>query len=188
MRDVDLSLLNIIDLEATCWRNQDSEQLPGEKSEIIEIGIAVLNTKELKIEEKRSIVIKPSLSKVGSFCTELTGWTQETVDRMGITIYAARDILKKNFNCKKRVWGSWGDYDRKQVVRDCDNKGCNYFFGDTHINIKNLFALVFKLDKEVSVERACEMADITFVGRLHNGEDDAYNIARLMQIILKKVR
>lgn len=66
--DFPTELLNIIDIEATCWAAQP---LPGQVSEIIEIGLCVLNLRTLERVERRSIRVRPERSEVSVFCTEL---------------------------------------------------------------------------------------------------------------------
>ena len=72
----------IIDLEATCW-----EGIPpkGEVSEIIEIGICLLDTLTGEITDNRGILVKPTHSKISPFCTQLTTITPELVAREGVS-------------------------------------------------------------------------------------------------------
>ncbi|WP_026123899.1 3'-5' exonuclease family protein [Nocardiopsis chromatogenes] len=39
-----------------------------------------------------------------------------------------------------RRWASWGDYDRKQFVRQCDDEGVDYPFPPRHVDAKRVFA------------------------------------------------
>ena len=100
----------VVDIEATCWETKPPR---GQESEIIEIGICVLDVRLRKRVEKRSILVKPEHSKVSPFCTKLTTLTQEEVDT-GISFQEACRILKKEYGSKKRVWASYGDYDRRK--------------------------------------------------------------------------
>ena len=59
----------VIDLEATCWEGKPP---PGEISEIIEIGICVLDQATGAIDKNRGILIKPVHSAISPFCTQLT--------------------------------------------------------------------------------------------------------------------
>ena len=69
--------LIVVDLEATCWKKQPP---PGQQNEIIEVGVCLLDTETLAIEDNRGILVKPTRSKVSEFCTKLTSLTQEMVD------------------------------------------------------------------------------------------------------------
>ena len=82
------------------------------------------------------------------------------------------------------TWASWGDYDKRQFEAQCQRERVTYPFGVTHINIKNLFALMLDLRKEVSLERALETLGLGFQGSPHCGRDDAYNIARVLNMLL----
>ena len=82
----------VIDVESTCWEPPE-QPLPGEISEIIEIGIAVVDIKELKIVKNSSIIIKPQRSKLSNFCTKLTTLTQENQVDKGI-IQQAYEVIK----------------------------------------------------------------------------------------------
>ena len=72
----------IIDLEATCWEGIPPQ---GEVSEIIEIGICLLDTLTGEISNNRGILVKPTHSKISPFCTQLTTITPELVAREGVS-------------------------------------------------------------------------------------------------------
>lgn len=185
MRNIDLNYINIIDVEATCWEKEVPTCMT---SEIIEIGIAVLEVNTGNIESD-TILIKPELSTVSEFCTQLTTLTQEQlIFEDGVSFHKACRILMGKFSSRKRVWASYGDYDRTQFRRDCLNKDIVYPFGKTHINIKNLFALVYGLKKEIGTKRALDKLGIEFKGTQHRGIDDAYNIALIMKWILDRCK
>jgi inhibitor of KinA sporulation pathway (predicted exonuclease) len=120
--------LNVVDVEATCW---SGDQPPGEVSEIIEIGLTVLDTRQRARVDKHQILVRPERSTVSAFCTELTGLTQAQVDT-GVTFAEACAQLRKEHHSDSRAWASWGDYDRKQFQRQCDATTVRYPFGSTH--------------------------------------------------------
>src|SRR5690606_29635528 len=99
----------IVDIEATCWEGNPPS---GQESEIIEIGICTLSLESGEVGEKHSILVRPQRSTVSEFCTKLTTLTQEQVDK-GVSFETACQILRDQFDSANRVWGSWGDYDRK---------------------------------------------------------------------------
>ena len=169
--------ITVVDVESTCWNEHPPK---NQFSQIIEIGICLLDIKTLKVSNKKSILIKPNCSKVSEFCTELTTLTQEMLDRKGVSFKTACKILVDDFNSKKRVWASWGDYDRKMFETGCNQQGISYPFGKRHINAKVLFTLKHKLNKEPGMARALKMLDIPLEGTHHRGDDDAWNIAKLL--------
>jgi inhibitor of KinA sporulation pathway (predicted exonuclease) len=176
--------LVIIDLEATC-----DEPRPKWASEIIEIGVCLLDLSSLEITDNRGLLVKPVSSPVTPFCTKLTTITQEMLDKDGITLPEAINILERDYKLDKRTWASWGDYDRKQFLRDCSAKGIA-FPGEsrTHLNLKSIMQVELGLFAEEGLDTACERFHLKMEGTHHRGVDDARNIARIYQKHLQKVR
>lgn len=179
-----LDQILIIDVEATCWEGSPP---PGQENEIIEIGIACLDAATLKPLEKRSILVRPERSAVSPFCTQLTTLTQDQVDQ-GISFSAACAILKDDYAARSRTWASYGDYDRRQFTRQCESRQVAIPFGVSHLNIKNLFALIHGLPHEVGMAEALQQLGIPLEGTHHRGIDDAWNIAHILAALLKRMR
>lgn len=181
-----LDTILVVDVESTCWPSKPPE---GELSEIIEIGyVEYQHGKRLVFGQPNrgaSIFVKPQYSTISKFCTELNGITQEQAN-LGITFSLACDYMVTRLQSKKRVWASYGDYDRKQFQRECLAKMVPYPFGDSHINVKTLFALKYGLDKEVGMAEALKLLGMTLDGRHHSGMDDAYNITKILAWIIGK--
>lgn len=174
----------VVDLECTCWDSNAGEKPPpGEVQEIIEIGVATLNVKTRQRVQKEGIIVKPQYSRVSEFCTKLTTLTQKDVDA-GIPLVDACRILQSKYNVREKVWASYGEFDRKHFKLECEAKGLEYPFGWNHINVKNMFALKYRLQKELGMERALAHLKIPLEGTHHRGVDDAWNIALLMARIL----
>lgn len=179
-----LDQIIVIDIESTCWPGSPP---PGQESEIIEIGLCLLEVASGERVARESILVKPERSTVSPFCTELTTLTQAQVET-GISFKAACDLLKDKYLSKERTWASFGDYDRRQVDRQCQARKINYPFGPTHLNIKNLLALMLGLPHEVGLPRALELLELPLVGVHHRGGDDAWNIAHLLGALLRRGR
>jgi inhibitor of KinA sporulation pathway (predicted exonuclease) len=179
-----LDQILVVDLEATCW---DGDSPAGETNEIIEIGICPLEVATGKRLEKRSILVRPERSSVSPFCTSLTTLTAEQVAG-GIALSDACGILKKHYQSRDRIWASFGDYDRNQFQRQCEEMGIAYPFGTRHINVKTLFALSRGLPTEVGMPQALEMLGIKLEGTHHRGHDDAWNIAGILTMLLERLR
>jgi len=179
-----LDQILVIDLEATCWEGEPPE---GQEREVIEIGICILDVASGRRLENPSILVKPQRSTVSAYCTGLTTLTQEEVD-CGVPFPKACRILREEYGSEKRLWASYGDYDRKQVRRQCEASGIDYPFGDGHINVKSLFAIVHGLSQEVRLDKAMEIMGWELEGIFHRGADDAWNIARLLSDVLLKAR
>ena len=188
MRNVDK--LVIVDIEATCWDNEngspDRTMLPRrDESEIIEVGVCTLDLKTLEIGDIDGIIVKPANSTVSDFCTKLTTLTQADVDK-GISFDAACQILRKKYNSKNRTWASYGQYDANIFKRECDSKKVNYPFGNFHINIKAVVETIY--GETLGMSEALDAMMIVLEGTHHRGVDDAKNIARIYAQFLKNVR
>ena len=172
----------VVDIEATCW--DVSPPPDGQLNEIIEIGMCIYNVEKDDISDKRSIFVKPTASKISEFCTQLTTITPEQVDEHGIDFATACDILVNEYQARKYLWASWGGYDHKMFRQQCRRMGISYPFGKKHMNIKKVFADHHK-GKRMGMTRALKKAELELIGTHHRGDDDAYNIARLMQYLVR---
>ncbi|WP_159775138.1 3'-5' exonuclease [Streptomyces sp. HM190] len=174
------SLLNVIDVEATCW---DGQPPPGSVNEIIEIGLAVVDVSARRRVSRNRILVRPVRSAVSDFCTELTGLTQAEVDR-GVAFAEACRILVEEYDAGQRPWASWGEYDRRQFERQSRADGVAYPFGfpteRTHTNAKAVFTEAHGLRGKPGMAQALRIAGLPLEGRHHRGEDDAWNIAALV--------
>jgi inhibitor of KinA sporulation pathway (predicted exonuclease) len=169
-------LLNVVDVEATCW---DGEPPDGQVNEIIEIGLTVVDLDAGTRIERHGIIVRPAQSTVSEFCTELTGITQDEVDA-GMSFAAACEALVRGHAAGARPWASWGDYDRHQFRRQCDATGVPYPFGTRHTNAKAMFTQAHGLRKRPGMAQALELVGLPLIGRHHRGDDDAWNIAALI--------
>lgn len=175
-----LDQIIVIDIEATCWPGPPPD---GQESEIIEIGICPVDVATGERLEKRNILVQPTRSKVSAFCTELTGLTQREVSK-GMPFRKACALLEREYLTRKRIWASYGDYDRHLFLRQCDLDGVEYPFSPGHINVKSLFGLINMMPYEVGLAHALEIANLEYEGRPHRGGDDAWNIGRLLSGLL----
>lgn len=180
-----LDQILVIDIESTCW---DGGYAPrGQISEIIEVGLCMVDTRSLKRGEKRSIMVKPMKSHINEFCTGLTSITPEMVERKR-PLSNACAVLEKEYESRKRLMASWGDYDRKQFERNCGDYNLRYPFGPTHLNVKTLFSLTLGLDNELDLDAAFAHLGWELDGPLHRGVDDAWNTAKILIWLLDRGR
>lgn len=200
------ALLNVIDVEATCW---DGRPPPGSVSEIIEIGLTVVDLAARRRLSRHRVLVRPARSAVSAFCTELTGLTQAEVER-GVPFAEACRILVEEYAAGERPWASWGEYDRRQFARQCRADGIADPVGDpagdrvgdpvgdpfgdpsertrpvrtrpvrVHTNAKAVFVEAHGLRHKVGMDQALRIAGLPLEGRHHRGEDDAWNIAALV--------
>ncbi len=176
-----LNQVLVVDVEATCWEGTAPE---GQESEIIEIGYCILDAGTGERARSGSILVRPARSTVSAFCTGLTTLTQEIVDA-GVPFADACQCLRQELGAKQITWASYGDYDRKQFERQCQAWGVAYPFGDTHVNVKNLFALMHCLSREVGMANALGRLGLPLEGTHHRGGDDARNIASILAWLLR---
>ncbi|MFE1359710.1 3'-5' exonuclease [Streptomyces harbinensis] len=178
------ALLNVIDVEATCW---DGQPPPGSVNEIIEIGLTVVDMSAGRRVSRHRVLVRPVRSQVSDFCTELTGLTQSEVER-GVSFAEACRILVEEHEAGERPWASWGEYDRRQFARQSRADGVAYPFGypteRTHTNAKAVFTAAYGLRRKPGMGHALQMAGLPLEGRHHRGEDDAWNIAALVLDLL----
>lgn len=179
-----LDKILVVDVESTCWEGSPPE---GQISEIIEIGIALVDVATLTRGDKRSLLVKPERSEVSAFCTQLTTLTAEDLRDAGSLAEAAQ-VLKRDLRSGQRVWASWGDYDRRQFEKVCQALGVPYPFGTSHLNLKTLFAVASGLHHEVGMAAALERIGLPLEGTHHRGGDDAWNIAGILCWLLGRTR
>jgi inhibitor of KinA sporulation pathway (predicted exonuclease) len=176
-----LDKIVIVDIESTCWDGPIPE---NQFSEIIEIGVCLLDVNSGEIEKNEGILIKPKDSEVSDFCTQLTTITPE-MTTAGISFEAACARLESEFLSKKRIWASYGAYDINMFQKQCARTAVKYPFGEWHINVKTLVSLKLKLQKEIGMSGALGILEIPLEGTHHRGVDDAKNIAKLMSWVLR---
>lgn len=175
-------IINIIDLEATCWNGPVPE---GQVNEIIEIGICQLDVTTGEISKNKGILIQPQRSEVSPFCTELTTLTQELLDQEGISFEDACELLRDEYQGHQYSWASYGQYDLNMLKRQCSYRNIEYPLSSEHFNVKTLFYETKGLRKKVGMAGALKILDIPLEGTHHRGVDDAKNIAKIMHWCLK---
>ncbi|WP_397333657.1 MULTISPECIES: exonuclease domain-containing protein [unclassified Nostoc] len=171
----------IVDLEATC---SNDGSIPSHEMEIIEIGAVMLNRKTWEIDSQFQQFIQPVRHpQLTAFCTELTTIQQPDVDQApkfleAITQFKAWIDLFPNY-----IFCSWGNYDKKQFLQDCNFHHVPYPFASEHINIKQEFSDYLGLSKRFGMSQALDMLGLELQGTHHRGIDDARNIAAIYRKI-----
>lgn len=172
----------VIDLEATCWEEDGEYQKLH--SEIIEIGICVLDTYDGSISGHKGILVEPVSSEISPFCTKLTTITPEMVEEQGISLQEACKVLKNEYRADNYTWASYGAYDKSFLSAQCRKQGINFSMNHDHINIKVWLSRALGLDKGMGMKRALETLRIKLDGTHHRGVDDANNSAKILWWIL----
>ncbi|MEF2279992.1 3'-5' exonuclease [Deinococcus sp. YIM 134068] len=174
--------LNVVDVEATCWEGPPP---PGQVSEIIEVGLCVIDTFTLERVARHRLLVCPQRSEVSAFCTTLTGWTAEELEG-GLSFRGACQLLQRDHHADLRAWASWGDYDRRQFERQCLAEDVPYPFRNRHTNVKAEYSRAHGLTRKLGMAEALAYARLPLEGRHHRGEDDAWNIGALVLSLMER--
>jgi 3'-5' exoribonuclease 1 len=165
----------IYDLEATCW-----EDPQGRVSETIEIGAIKIN-EYAEIKDTFSQFVKPVVHPfLSPFCINLTSITQVDVNRAD-KFYAVIqdfqdwiDIFEEEY-----LLCSWGNFDKTQLIKDCQLHNMEWEWLEEHINLKAQYQDIKKLTKPYGLKKAVKREGFEFEGTHHRGIDDAYNLAKI---------
>jgi inhibitor of KinA sporulation pathway (predicted exonuclease) len=165
----------------------------SETEDIIEVGLACGSPKNNNIIRK-SFLVKPRNKKVTlyPFITELTGITQEEYDENSVLWEDVVEYVRflhqeyKPF-ANPVTWGIGDAYDMKNTIK---NEELNFpFFGRRIIDVKHLF-LFIEAAKGRSLSGGLKGAmgkhKITFQGKSHRAESDAFNTLRFFFFLLRR--
>lgn len=172
----------VIDLEATCSHKQE---IPRYEREIIEIGAVMVDANNLKsVDEWQTFIHPIRHPQLTQYCLDLTSITQEQVDQAPFYGEAIASFQQWLANYSNYIFGSWGEYDRKQFVKDSKYHQLPYPLPCNYINLKKLFSTNQPVRANLGMKQALELAGIGLAGTHHRGIDDARNLARLLPFIL----
>ncbi|CAJ1938926.1 unnamed protein product [Cylindrotheca closterium] len=196
--------LVIVDFEATCNDSNGGKNPPIKPQEIIEFPAVLLNVKTGAIEGEFHHYLLPDVHpKLSSFCTELTGISQEAVDE-GISLknalYLHSEWINKhnltndhkvNYNQDEGekfqfLYVTCGDWDLKTCLPNQlahHNQTVPQMFSNW-VNIKKAYGKFYKR-KALGMITMLEDLDLKLEGRHHSGIDDSRNIARICTRMLK---
>ncbi|XP_047114655.1 3'-5' exoribonuclease 1-like isoform X1 [Schistocerca piceifrons] len=173
----------IVDFEATC----EEVNPPDYPHEIIEFPAVLVNSEKQEIEDCFQSYCRPTVkSTLSKFCTELTGITQEQVDKAEtfpevLSRFEAW-LVKHGLGTKyKYAIVTDGPWDMGRFLYgQCQLSGIPYpSFGKKWINIRKTFSNFYK-SKRYCLKMMIDHLEIGFEGRPHCGIDDARNIARVL--------
>jgi inhibitor of KinA sporulation pathway (predicted exonuclease) len=170
-----------LDLELTC---DEGPQDPRRVPDIIQIGIAEVDTHELEFTREANYYVRTA-QPVTSYCTKLTGITPELLKREGRPPLEVLNSLKKKFGPASKVTYAWGD-DAAALKSACTLHGVDYFFN--FVNLSTEFGILSGQKESLSLPAALSTLNTVFVGTPHNALDDARNTARLHIEMMKLFR
>lgn len=172
----------VVDVEATCWEGAPPK---GEVSEIIEVGLCVLDVDTLERWGNEGLLVRPTRSRVSEFCTQLTTLTAEDVAAGASFAEVCRTLVEAHAG-RQRLFASYGNYDRKIFTRQCQDEGVDYPFSADHWNIKQALCERLGWRRPVGMKKALQLLGMPLEGTHHRGRDDAWNIAALAAHLLRE--
>jgi len=177
----------LFDIEANFYEWKDMKEW-----ETIQIWFIKFSS-TWNILNKGSIFIKPTKYPILSeFIKDFTGITQDQVDAWN-SFQKGLELFLWYYNPKTDYLMSYGNYDMKQILFDCNINNIDYPFNEwedwkysRHINIKN--AIAKKLDiREKWMWPLMEKLWLPLVWKHHNWEDDCSNILSLTKFVFKDI-
>ncbi|KAI0785236.1 exonuclease [Abortiporus biennis] len=190
-----LKYLLVLDFEATCGDAVSH-------NEIIEFPTLVYNIKDDKVDATFHEYVRPvDHPTLTPFCTELTGITQEVVDKADTFPHVWKrfqDFMKSSGlldDPDSQVFLTCGKWDLatmlpKQLLLIQDEHGLDAAGKlvapyRKYINIKEEFRKHYKLSHQLGMAGMLKRLKLDLEGRHHSGIDDCRNILRIVQIMLK---
>jgi inhibitor of KinA sporulation pathway (predicted exonuclease) len=168
----------IVDLEATCSNDQT---VPRDEMEIIEIGAVMLSSTTFELESEFQTFVRPVRHPdLTAFCMSLTGIAQADVLNAPSFPEALSAMKEWMSDFKDSIFCSWGAYDRKQFLQDCEFHHIAYPFHAGHLNLKAEACRMLSR-KAMGIGEAIRQLGMEFEGSPHRGLDDARNIARIVR-------
>lgn len=176
-----LSYDNIIVVKTTitCW---DTDRPEDEESEIIELGLSLLNLKSMRVHNKRRFLIRPMRSSVSEYCRSKTGITNEALEK-GHEFEEVCDTLKNVLRTHKRPWAAFGESERKILEKQCREFDVPFPFTSRFINIQMMVPVIFGFAKELNFEEALSATSVS-QDINQSGADDAWNAAHILKEVI----
>jgi inhibitor of KinA sporulation pathway (predicted exonuclease) len=174
-----------VDTEWTCW---EGEPPPGQEREIVEIGIVEADPRSMEILREGRFLVRPALSSVSAYCTDLTGLTQDELRRHGRPLAEVMRTLAKAFGPGSKPWLAWGD-DRGGIVRACARLGADNPFPDAGFMDLGLhYAMLSGARERTSLASALSALGLEPEGRAHTAVADARNALRIQMELSCRMR
>lgn len=173
----------ILDLEATCWQGNDMDR----RQEVIELAAYHVNGYGELGDHFASFVKPIDHPRLSAYCTDLTGITQDAVDKarkFDVVILRFQDWLDTIDH--PQLLCTWGAKDLPMLLEECKRHDIDYDFFPPVINLKSQYARIHKLYKQVGLMKAIEHSGFEFEGAAHRAIHDAYNTSKLFIQLLDK--
>lgn len=170
----------IFDIEATCWNGYASSNV----QETIELGALLINDYG-EVEDEFSSFIRPVINPfLSTYCTELTTIRQADVtraDRFPEVIEDFQDWIGF-FDKEDYLLCSWGRFDQKQLIEDCQYHNLDYKWLKSYIDLREQYQDMKRLRKPRSLKKIVENEGFDFTGIQHRAYYDAENLAKIFVV------
>ncbi|KAH3805717.1 3'-5' exoribonuclease 1-like [Dreissena polymorpha] len=173
--------LAVIDFEATC-----EENYPSYRHEIIEFPVVLVDVDKMEIVAKFQEYVRPLLNpKLSSFCTSLTGITQEKVDQADpfvdvlakVEAWFSQHGLGQEKTFAVLTDGPWDMF--RFMFYQCQESRIEMpAWSKVWINIRKAYCNFYNCGRG-GIEIMLHNLGMKFEGSPHSGIDDAVNIARI---------
>jgi len=180
------NVVNVLDTELTCYENDVFP--PGERKEIIQFGICMVDLAARKIIKTVSIPVIPTMSQVSPYCTALTGWTEAKLRKEGAVPFAeACRRLSQKYGARNRLLITDSDTETLKVKEQCELNAVEFPFGPGYLNISHLLAPLAGQRRRVGLEEMAALVGVEVQPeKLHRADYDATIIARIYLAVLEK--
>lgn len=148
--------------------------------EIIEIGAVKLDGYG-DVQGAFSRFIKPVIHPhLSLFCQQLTTITQADVDRASGFPAVIEDFQDwAEIFDEDYLLCSWGSFDKKMLIQDCQLHDLEEDWVENHINLKQQYHDIKRLRTRRGLKAALNAEGLEFTGTHHRGIDDARNLAKI---------
>lgn len=180
-----LDRLLFVDLELTCWQGTPP---PGQESEIIEVGVAEVDTGVPRITRSTRWLVRPVKSEVSDYCADLTGITAEDVRRHGRPLSEVFGSLRKDWGPGRKAWYAWG---ADRILMDDAVAGAGlagHPFSPGFVDLAQLYTTLRGCGQRVALEEALVCEGLEPEGRRHSAEGDAIDAARVWMRLAGRLR
>lgn len=160
----------VFDLEMTC--DPDREHM---RSETLEIGLVVVDSKSLNVIDQFESMVKPKLNPVlTDFIMNLTGITQGEVNAADEFSEVARQLESFLKPYGNSIAFQWGEGDMRQIRLDSELHSVPNPFGSiVSYDVKNAYSRMYHKKNSTGLRRAAEMMAVQREGCAHRALSDA---------------
>lgn len=169
----------VYDIEATCWEGTP----PGMVQETIEVGAYRLDRLG-NIEASFERLIKPLLHpQLSYYCRRLTNIDQVEINRARPFGDVMDDFLEWTgwYDDEDLVLASWGNFDNKQLRKDCQLHDFSEDFLENHINLRLQYQRLKGLPKKRGLKSATKHEGFDWIGDQHRALDDTKNLVQIFR-------